>query len=133
MSRADEAIKLHDKGYNCAQATACVFEDKTDLTKEQIFKITEGLGLGGGNMAGTCGAAAGADIIIGCTHSSANLEKPDSKKETYKISGEFQKRFVEKNGSLICRTIKGVDTGEVLTPCPMCIRNAVNILEEMLG
>ena len=28
MSRADEAIKLHDKGYNCAQATACVFADK---------------------------------------------------------------------------------------------------------
>ena len=43
------------------------------------------------------------------------------------------KRFEEKNGSTICRDLKGVDTGKVLRTCPGCIEDAVEIVQEVLG
>ena len=40
--------------------------------------------------------------------------------------------FLEKNGSIICRDIKGVDTGKVLRSCDGCIEDAAQIIEETL-
>ena len=133
MTRAERAAETHGKGYNCAQAVACAFADKTDLSEEQIFRAVEAMGLGGGNMAGTCGAVAGANLILGLIHSCGDLNAPESKGKTYKVSGAFQAAFAEQNGSIICRELKGVESGKALTPCPVCIRTAVEMLEKILG
>ena len=36
------------------------------------------------------------------------------------------------NGSVICRDLKGVDTGNVLRACNDCIADAVRIMEKEL-
>ena len=36
-ARAEKAIELHSKGYNCAQAVACTFCDKTAFSEEQYI------------------------------------------------------------------------------------------------
>ena len=46
MTRIDETIKRHDKGYNCAQAIACTYCDLVGMDEETMFKVAEGLGLG---------------------------------------------------------------------------------------
>ena len=84
MTRIDETIKRHDKGYNCAQAIACTYCDLVGMDEETMFKVAEGLGLGVGCMEGTCGAITGACILAGCKNSTGNLDKPDSKASTYK-------------------------------------------------
>ena len=53
MTRIDETIKRHDKGYNCAQAIACTYCDLVGMDEETMFKVAEGLGLGVGCMEGT--------------------------------------------------------------------------------
>lgn len=131
-TRIEETIKKHDKGYNCAQAVACTYCDCVGVDEEVMFKMTEALGLGMGGMEGTCGAVTGACVLAGMKRSSGNLEKPDTKAESYKLSGEIVKAFKEKNKSVVCKELKGVETGTVLRPCADCIKDAAEIVEQIL-
>ena len=131
-NRTDKAAELHNKGYNCAQAVACSFCDEFGIDEAVMFRLTGGMGLGMGCMEGTCGAVNGAVTILGLLNSSANLEKPDSKGQTYKLSKELVETFKNKNKSIVCKDLKGVETGEVLRSCPGCIEDAVIILEKIL-
>ena len=63
-SRVKETIVRHDKGYNCAQAVACTYCDLFGYKEEDVFRMTEGFGLGMGCMAGTCGALSGCGSTI---------------------------------------------------------------------
>lgn len=131
-TRVEETIVRHDKGYNCAQAVACTYCDMVNVDEATMFKMTEALGLGMGGMEGTCGAVTGACVLAGMKRSSGNLERPDSKAESYKLSREIVKRFEEKNQSVVCKALKGVETGKVLRPCADCIRDAAMIAEQVL-
>lgn len=131
-TRIDETIKKHDKGYNCAQAVACTYCDLVGLDEETVFKLTEALGAGMGNMEGTCGAVSGACILAGLKNSSGNLLSPNSKANTYKLSRAILDNFKEQNGSVICKELKGVETGRVLRPCQDCIKDAALIAEKVL-
>ena len=127
--RADE---LHKRGYNCAQAVACVFAEDLDMSEEDVFRIMEGFGLGMGTM-GTCGAVSAMAAVLGMSGSDGDLDKPKTKKDTYKAMKELTAKFQEKNGSIMCRDIKGIDTKVVLRSCPGCIEDAVEFLEEYLA
>ena len=131
-NRTDKAAELHNKGYNCAQAVAGSFCDEFGIDEAAMFRLTEGMGLGMGCMEGTCGAVNGEVTILGLLNSSANLEKPDSKGQTYKLSKELVETFKNKNKAIVCKDLKGVETGEVLRSCPGCIEDAVIILEKIL-
>lgn len=131
-TRIDETIKKHDKGYNCAQAVACTYADLVGLDEETLFKLTEALGAGMGNMEGTCGAVSGACVLAGLKNSTGNLELPNSKGQTYKLSRAILDKFKSENGSVICKELKGVETGKVLRPCAECIKDAAKIAENLL-
>lgn len=128
VQRADE---LHNKGYNCAQAVACVFADELGMKESEVFRLMEGFGFGMGTM-GTCGAVSAMAAVVGMKNSDGNTEKPSTKRSSYKQMAELTEKFLAMNKSIICREIKGVDTGFVLRSCPGCIEDAVVILEEYL-
>lgn len=130
--RIAKALENHDKSYNCCQSVACAFCDLVGVDEETMFRAGEAFGLGMGGMNGTCGAIAGAVLLAGFKNSSANLEKPDSKGATYKLSAAIVKEFLEKNGAIACRDLKGVDSGNVLRSCPGCIEDAARIAEKIL-
>ena len=102
------------------------------MDEETMFKVAEGLGLGVGCMEGTCGAVTGACLLAGCKNSTGNLDKPNSKASTYKLSREIMQKFKEKNSTTTCKVLKGVETGKLLRTCPDCIRDAAAIVEEVL-
>lgn len=130
-SRKKIAIEKHDLGYNCAQSVALTYADLVDMAPEQLFKITEGFGLGGGNMQGTCGAISGAIALIGLLNSCGDLEHPSTKAQTYALGREILERFKAQNGSVLCHELKGAGTGKVLRSCPDCIMDACQLLEEL--
>lgn len=130
--RAEEALKKHASGYNCAQAVSCVFCDITGVDEETMFRFTEGLGLGMGGMEGTCGAIGAAAVLSGLKNSTAKLDKPDSKRVSYEASRSCLKSFKEQNGSVVCKDLKGIETGKVLRSCNDCITDAVKIIEQKL-
>lgn len=133
MDRIKKAVACHDKGYNCCQAVVCAFADKMDLKEEACFKAAEGLGLGTGDTFGTCGAVAGMALVLGMVNSTGNLDAPNSKAATYQRVRKANEAFRLKNGSTICRVLKGIDSGEVLRSCQGCIEDAVAILAKELG
>ena len=130
-SRKKIAIEKHDLGYNCAQSVALTYADLVDMAPEQLFKITEGFGLGGGNMQGTCGAISGAIALIGLLNSCGDLEHPSTKAQTYALGREILERFKAQNGSVLCHELKGVSTGKALRSCPDCIMDACQLFEEL--
>lgn len=131
-ARQNHAMELHEKGYNCAQAVACSFCKDFGVEEEEMFRIAEGFGFGMGMME-MCGALSGMMMIMGLAGSVGNPEKgPITKGRTYKTVKNHVLKFKEKNGSYLCRELKGVDTGVVLCSCPQRIRDAVALTEEYL-
>lgn len=133
MTRKERAIELHNRGFNCAQAVACSFCEEAGIPMEVLFSACEGFGLGMGGMQATCGAVSGAVMLAGCKNSCGDLEHPASKASTYRLTKAITEAFQEKNGSLICKELKGVETGKVLRSCPDCIMDAVEIAENILN
>ena len=129
MNKKELADHLHNSKYNCAQAVACTYCDLVGVDEETMFKMTEALGLGMGCMDGTCGAVAGACILAGMKRSTGNLEKPDSKAESYKLSRAILGGFEKANGTAICKELKGIETGKVIKSCDDCIKEAAALAE----
>ncbi len=132
MTKKELAIENHNKGYNCCQAVACAFAKEVGIDESIIFKAGEGFGLGMGCTECTCGAISGAVIITGLKNSTANLDGPKSKAETYQISKEIVTAFQSKNGSTTCKDLKGMETGKVLRSCEGCIEDATELVETIL-
>lgn len=133
MTKKELAISLHDKKYNCAQSVACAFSEELGIDRALLFKLCEGFGFGMGCADGTCGAISGAVTLIGLKNSDGNLEAPATKAETYKLSKELLQKFHEKNGSTVCRELKGIGTNTVLRSCQGCIEDAVELVQEILN
>lgn len=133
MTKVEIADNMHNSKYNCAQAVVCAFAEEIGMDKEELFCISEGFGFGAGTANGICGALTGAIMLAGLKNSDGNLEAPGTKGNTYKISKELTEKFVEKTGGLICRDLKGLDSGEVLCTCPNCIKAGVEVVQEVLG
>ena len=117
-TRVEKTIERHKKGYNCAQAVACTYCDLVGVDEETMFKMTE--------------AVAGACILAGMKRSTGNLEKPDSKAESYKLSRAILGGFEKANGTAICKELKGIETGKVIKSCDDCIKEAAALAEQVL-
>lgn len=131
-TRVAKTLENHKKGYNCCQAVACAYCDLVGMDEETMFKAGEAFGAGMGGMQATCGAVSGAVLLAGLKNSSGDLKNPTSKGATYKLSKEIVARFREKNGSVICKELKGMDTGCPLRSCDGCIEDAAAIAEAVL-
>ncbi|MBR5509034.1 MAG: C_GCAxxG_C_C family protein [Lachnospiraceae bacterium] len=131
-SRVQYTIERHGKGYNCAQSVACTYCDLLGYDEAQVFCMTEGFGAGMGGMEATCGALSGAITLAGLKNSNGDLNTPNTKGKTYQLSKEIVKQFEEKCGSLVCKEIKGIGTGQPKHSCSDCIKDAAAIVENVL-
>ena len=131
-TRVEKTLEKRKQGYNCAQSVACTYCDMVGVDEKIMFQMTEALGKGMGRMEGTCGAVSAACVLAGMKNSTGNLQAPDSSGESCKLSGEIIEKFMEKNQSVICKELKGVQTGKALRSCPDCIQDAAALVEEVL-
>ena len=132
-SRIDQALERHHMGYNCAQSAACTYCDLFGFDEETAFKMTEGFGLGMGDMKQTCGAVSGAVACMGLLNSAADTEAPNTtKRATMGMAATLTDRFRREHGSCICEVLKG-RTGCPVVPCDTCIADCVGYVEEELA
>lgn len=130
-SRAELALRLHDKGYNCAQAVVCAYCDAFGVEEKTAYQMAEGFGLGMGVME-VCGALTGAFMLAGLKNSLGPAHPGETKAQTYRINKALAKAFLEKNGTYLCRELKGVADGNVRRSCPGCIADACEIIDQNL-
>ena len=128
---AEKAVANHKKKYNCAQAVACAFCDKLGRDEKEVFELMEAFGLGMGTMC-TCGAVSAMAAVVGMVESDGALDAPKTKKESYKAMKALTEKFKEKNGTVVCKELKGVETKKVIRSCDGCVQDAAELLEEYL-
>ena len=121
--RAELGAELKKK-CNCCQAALLALADQTGLSEEQIMQLGSGFGSGMGNMEGTCGALVGAGMAAGF-----KLRQKSTTPYTRQISENFRDRC----GAILCKDLKGRDTGTALCSCEDCVRNAVRAYGKIVG
>jgi C_GCAxxG_C_C family probable redox protein len=138
---ASESFK---NGYNCAQSVVSAFGPELGLSRELGLKMTTGMGAGINYSGNTCGAVAGAFLVLGLKYGIDNSSDKLGKEKTRVVIDKFSEKFLETYPSLLCRDILGADVSkpeelEVLrkedkfnTFCPHVVEVAAAILEELL-
>ena len=146
MSEKERAVELFKEGYNCSQSVFVAFCHRFGLDEETAKKISAGLGGGLGRMREVCGAVSGAAMVIGSICAGVDGKDSESKQKNYELVREFADRFKEKNGSIICRELLGLDikmeksaepekrTAEYYKkrPCVELVADAAEILEQLI-
>lgn len=127
------AADYHAQGFNCAQSVICAMAPKLGLDDHTAFALAEGFGAGMGGMTETCGAISGAVMALGQA-TSTGRSNPTSKGATYKLSRELCTGFMDKNGTTVCRELKGVGSPEgPRRSCPGCIDDAIDLTVDILS
>ena len=125
MDRKDYAVQLKHTSCNCCQAVLCAFADEVGMTEDELKRIGAAFGVGMGCLESTCGALIGAQMLMG-------MKKYQGRPMLRDAAGVLR-QFESICKATICKDLKGKDTGVVLCECDDCVRNAVEIMEGMLG
>lgn len=142
-TKIEEAMERFKNGFNCSQAVFSSYSEQFGLDCGRALKVATGFG-GGMRMGETCGAVTGAFMVLGLKYGNTTAQDRQAKEKTYEMITEFTNRFKARTGSVICRELLGCDIstqqgqekarddGLFSTVCPEMVKNAVEILEEML-
>lgn len=121
-----------------------MYGGRSGLDRETALRVAGAFGAGMARTGETCGAVTGALMVIGLNHAKMRKDDDDTRERAYALAQEFMDGFRERNGSLLCRDILGVDvsTPEGIravrvkdlfrTVCPKFVKDAAELLEEML-
>lgn len=114
------------------------------LEVDTALKISSAFGGGIGRTGDVCGAVIGALMAIGLEYGRTKPNDDEAKEKTYHLSQEFLQKFRERNDSIVCRDLLGVDIsapdgrerieelGLEEKVCQKAVRDAAEILEEIL-
>ena len=141
MNKVEKAVQCFSSGYNCSQSIFSVYSENFGVTSDLAYKIASGFGGGMGRLCETCGAVTGAYMVIGLKYGYVAPNDKDKKEKIYALVREFTRRFRERNKSARCEDLLGTNllTGDkekaaqqVKLICPKMVRDAAEILEELL-
>lgn len=108
-SRVEKAQRLFKEGYNCSQAIVGAFCDVYDMDLELALRVSAAFGAGMGRMREVCGAVSGMAIIAGLENGTVDGTDVEGKKSNYDLIVKLASAFKEKNGSIICRELLGLE------------------------
>ena len=121
------------------------FANDFGLERELALRLAGGFGGGLGGLGGACGAVTGSIMVLGLKYGKTKPEDNAAKEKTYRLVRELIRRFEERHKTILCRNLINIDlsTPEGLraaqekkvfaTACPLFVRDAVEILEELLA
>jgi C_GCAxxG_C_C family probable redox protein len=141
---ANRAEAMFRDGFNCAQSVLVWCGARYGLDRQTALRVAEAFGGGMGRMGLTCGAVTGALMVIGLKYAKLTKEDTESRKKSVELAGRFRKAFEQRNGSISCRELLGsdiatpegykqaADSGKFRDLCPKLVRDAVEIVEDLL-
>jgi C_GCAxxG_C_C family probable redox protein len=144
MNKAENAVKLFEDGFACAQAILSTYGAEFGLDKELALRIGDPFGAGMRGLSETCGAVTASFMVIGLKYGRIKADDLIAKDKTAELGQEFVKRFKERHGATWCKVLLGHDIsipeqrdiaeeqGFFETKCPSFVRDAAEILEQIL-
>ena len=138
-----EVLKQFGEGFDCSQVILMDCAQALGMSREEAAKLAACFG---GDMwqGDTCGAVSGALMAIGCKYGHSRPNDADKKNVMLAKLNEFQTKFKEKRGTLICRELLGydlskpeemqkiMDEGLLTTLCPKVVCEAREVLQQVL-
>ncbi len=110
--RVKKASDLFHAGCSCAQSVVAAWSDAFGLDEKTAMRVSCGLGAGVGRLREVCGAVSGMAILAGLKHGNDVPGDADAKALTYEVVQQMARVFHQRHGSLICRTLLGLDKAE---------------------
>lgn len=144
MNKVQSAVICFEEGFSCSQAVLSTYGPQMDLDRETALGVASAFGGGIAHRGETCGAVAGALMVIGLNCGRIGIDYDDAKWRAYGLAQRFMQEFESRHGSVFCRDLLGYDisTPEGLesarqenlptTRCINFVRDAAEILDELL-
>ncbi len=111
-THSELAMAYFKEGYNCAQSVFLSFSDAYDMDFETAIKISSSFGAGMGRLREVCGAVSGMFMVAGVVYGYIDPVDHQKKTEHYERIQYLSKKFEDKNRSIICRELLGLDAGK---------------------
>ena len=121
--RAEQGA-AYKRSCNCCQAVLLALADQTGMSPDELARLGSLFGSGMGNMEGTCGALVGAGIAGGIALQGGGNGR---------IAKQLNDNFRTRCGAILCKDLKGRDTGSGLCSCEDCVRNAIRAYGDVVG
>lgn len=118
MSRSEKAKEYFLNGYNCSQAVAMAFADLIGLDEKQVAKMVSGFGGGFGRMREVCGSVSGMVFIASSLYGYDDATDNIAKRDLYAEIQCLCNKFIDENGSMICKKLLGLTESEPKNPTP---------------
>ncbi|MFW9938174.1 MAG: C-GCAxxG-C-C family protein [Candidatus Thorarchaeota archaeon] len=140
MERVEEALVHFEKdGRNCSQSILTTYGSQFGLNEDLALRISGGFGGGIGRLGNVCGAVTGSVMVLSLKFRNLDPNDTENKEKTYEIVQSFIEKFIEINGSIMCRELIDSDLSTVegrekakTNLCPKFVRTAAEILEYYL-
>lgn len=133
------------EGYNCAQSVLLAFHEELGLDKETAARLASSFGGGMGRLREVCGAVSGMFLAAGLFYGYSDPSDTAGKKAQYERVQQLAHTFTERNSSIVCRELLGLDhhadaptplarTAEYYKkrPCADLVADAAEILAQMI-
>lgn len=143
MTYKDKALEYFANNFNCSQAVFAAFATENHMEESLALKL--GTQFGGGARCGQlCGAVAGALLVLGLKYGHSHSDNAEEKARAYRLATEFNQRFCERNGTVVCKELLGLDLSDPAeaalikeqnlfrTVCPKMVADAAEITAQML-
>ena len=144
-NNTEYAVTLFREGYNCSQAVLLAFCEELGLDRETALKLSSSFGGGMGRLREVCGAVSAMFMVAGLKYGYTDPKDTSLKQNHYELIQKLSQKFKDKNGSIICRELLGLDKHydspipEVRSndyykkrPCAEIVRCAAEIIDEEL-
>lgn len=145
-TRSEKARQLFENGYNCSQAVFGAFCDDIGIEFKSALRIASSFGGGMGRLREVCGAVSGMFMVAGIIYGYDEPKDNEAKKEHYRLIQELAQRFINVNGTIVCRELLGLGKGpdnpipEARTesyykrrPCSEYVKCAAEIMEQYIS
>lgn len=145
MTRKEMAMANFQAGYNCTQSVVLAFKDCFEMEESAVLRMVSPFGGGMGRLREVCGSVSGMYMVLGMLWGYDDPKDREGKTELYGHVQELARRFEQKNGSIVCRELLGLDhkrdipvpeerTAEYYRkrPCKEVIGGAAELLEQYL-
>ena len=140
----EKALECYKGGIDCSQICFAHGAEKMGMSKEEAYRIAACFG--GGMFNGErCGCVTGSLMAIGMKYGHYELDDQIAKAKMMEKKAEFEARFKEAYGSLICKELikydvgipeemqQAVESGIMFDLCPELAATACEILDDILG
>ena len=115
MSIREEAVRLHDEGFNCAQCVLCACGKYTGLGRAAALSVSCGFG-GGVRCGEICGAISGAVMAIGAASRLSEQPGREDMARVAALTKQCTGAFRERYGAVRCLDLKraGISCDELI-------------------